>query len=559
MNTASERLCYQPSGRVEWARLGPALLPPVLVSAGMAAALFGLLVANAYLAAFAVILPAAVAAAVTRSAVKSAHCRSRALAGALGAACGLVGFAGSYHLDQCLRWGAPWTAVGRLPGYVAFRLETDHWRLIGKGAILEPPPAAPGVQPVRRPAGVHWLTWNGGLFLFDLLLLMCVPLGVGWVAASEPYSEGRRRWCSREVLTLDPAAGTALRTALEQDTLRAWVEAGPRKVGTHQPHGTVSVWYTPAAPADDPDFEVFVRVGKGPYLRLTPAEAAALVQLLPGVQDLAGPSRDRLAAEAARAGDPASARVWPVPPPYAGMAQNPRNRLLGRCLGLGLLMGPPLAAVAVLIGGTWLLATLGDRKLVSAPLIAGYVVTVGILCVGFLSYWFRPERLMPRVRATWFHHRLLRRAVARRPDPLVAADDGRAVFAEMAPRRLWTAGRAECGEYNQGLLRIDAEAGGLLFEGDYERYWIPAAAILSGDVEALPGITATTMVPHAVVLHVRLGGGVWEFPFFPLDGIEGHNAWQKTTALRRRIEALCGRPMNAPAAPPPAPRPVVVG
>jgi hypothetical protein len=140
-----------------------------------------------------------------------------------------------------------------------------------------------------------------------------------------------------------------------------------------------------------------------------------------------------------------------------------------------------------------------------------------------------------------FDHGLIRRAIAGRPKPLVAADDARAVFAEMSPRRLWAAGKARCGEYNQGLLLADADRRLLLFEGDYDCYWVPAAAVLACDLEAPCGTGTTTASLWGVVLHVRLGGGTWEFPFFPLANIEGGNNWEKATALRRRVERVCGR------------------
>ena len=62
------------------------------------------------------------------------------------------------------------------------------------------------------------------------------------------------------------------------------------------------------------------------------------------------------------------------------------------------------------------------------------------------------------------------------------------------------------------------------------------------------------------MLHVRLGEGVWEFPFFPLAAIEGRNNWERATALLGRLEALCGRKFGGRMpAPPRDPGPVVVG
>lgn len=129
----------------------------------------------------------------------------------------------------------------------------------------------------------------------------------------------------------------------------------------------------------------------------------------------------------------------------------------------------------------------------------------------------------------------------------------------MNPRRLWAAGGARCGEYNQGLMRIDMDQKAILFEGDYECYRIPAEAVLTCEVEALTETQATTAGFYAVVLGVRLGSGLWEFPFFPLIGIAG-NRWERAVALRGQIEALCGRSFGGQPSPPPRDRgPVVVG
>jgi hypothetical protein len=559
MGHVPDRTRYRPSGRVDSARLSAPLALLAATSAAVAAGYGVMIAAGVYFAAVSIFFPVLAVAFATRSAVKRAHCRSRVLAGALGAACGLAGYLGYFHLDQCHRWGVPWVAVDRLPGYVAFRMETDRWKALDRGAVLQPRPPAPGVRPVRPLAGANFRTWNWAGFFFEALALTVVALVTGVKSAAEPYSERRRRWCSRESLTLAPEAGRALRQALADGTLAAWVEGRPQKVGAHQEHCTVHVWYTPARDGEEPEVETFLGVGVGAPLRLTPEEAAALVPLLPAVRDIAGPSLADLAAEAERSGDPDSARVWPVPPPYAGRAQNPRNRRLGRCLRWGLMILPLPLVGGVLIGGSYLVYELAvPRHLLPEEAVVVYVITAGLSCLVFSRWWFHPERRMPVVLSVAFDRGLIRRAVAERPEPLVAADDPRAVFAEMSPRRLWALGKAECGEYNQGLLLVDDERGALLFEGDYERYRIPAGAVLACDVEALSGMAATTAAFYAVVLRVRLGGGVWEFPFFPLAGIEGRNNWERATALRRRVEGLCGRSFGPPpVAPPRDPGPVV--
>ena len=558
MSASADRPRYRPSGRVDLDRLPAALALLAATSAAVAAGYCAMIAGGVYFAAISIFFPVAAVAVAPRVAVRRGHCRSPVLAGVFGAVCGLAGYLGYFHLDQCLRWGVPWVAVERLPGYVAFRMETDDWQVVDRGAVLRPKPPAPGVRPVRALAKANWRTWNWGGFFFEALALAVVPLVTGVKTAAEPYSERRRRWCSRESLTLAPAAGSALRQALADGTVAAWVEAGPRKVGAHQEHCKVSVWYTPAADGEEPEVETFLGVGTGPPLRLAPEEAAALVPLLPAVRDIAGPSLAQLADEAERSGDPDSARVRPVPPPYAGRAQNPRNRLRGKCLRWGLTLLPLPLVLGALLGGGYFLAEVAPRQQVSVEAVAVGMIAVGIACLVFIRWWFRPERQIPVVLSIRFDHGLIRRAVAERPNPLVAADDSRAVFAEMSPRRLWAQGTAKCGEYNQGLLLVDDGRGALLFEGDYERYWIPAGAVLACDVEALSGMAATTASFYAVVLRVRLGGGVWEFPFFPLAGIEGGNNLERATALRLRVEGLCGRDFGTPLpAPPRDPGPVV--
>jgi hypothetical protein len=465
MTHATDRPAYRPSGRFDPPGLARAVLLLAAVSAGIAAAYAGMIAVEMYFAALAVFVPVLVTASATRSAVKHAHCRNRLLAGALGAACGLAGYLGYFHLDQCRRWGVPWTAIERVPGYVAFRMETDRWEVIGKGAILHPAQPAPGVRPWRPLAGANWRTWNWGEFAFEALALAGVALATGVVSAAEPYSERRRRWCSRESLTLAPEAGPALRQALAEGTVAAWVEARPRKVGGHQPHCAVSVWYTPAEEREEPDLEVFVTIGEKKALALSPEESAAFVQLLPALRDVAGPSLRQLAAEAEQFDDPTSARVWPLPPPYAGQSQNPRNRLRGRWLRRGLTLLPGLM-LPLLVGGTYLLGDLAVVRHV-LPIWAAVVFAVGggLSIVVFVRWWFNPHRLIPRVLEVRFDHGLIRQAIAGRPKPLVAADDARAVYAEMSPRRLWSGGKVQCGEYNQGLLLADADRRLLLFEG----------------------------------------------------------------------------------------------
>ena len=147
MTLALPRERYIPSGRFDAARL-PLVLAWLLGTSAVIAALYmGLLLKGCYISAISVMFPLITAAAFVTAAVRYLNCRSRLLAGVLGAACGLGGYVDYFHLDQCVRWGAPVLAVDRLPGYIVFRLETDQWRWADKAAFLEPQKPQPGVQP----------------------------------------------------------------------------------------------------------------------------------------------------------------------------------------------------------------------------------------------------------------------------------------------------------------------------------------------------------------------------------------------------------------------------
>ncbi len=109
----------------------------------------------------------------------------------------------------------------------------------------------------------------------------------------------------------------------------------------------------------------------------------------------------------------------------------------------------------------------------------------------------------------------------------------------MCPRRFWNGSSPALGEYNQGLMLVDANERVIRFEGDYQRYWIPADSIVSCTVEPLGGM-GTTAAMFAVVLQVRIGAGVWEFPFVPLANIEGFIHWERAMWLLSRIEGMTG-------------------
>src|SRR5262245_35466701 len=138
MAFTAPRQRYVPSGRFDHVRMAVVLLWLLGASAVVAMLYEAMLLRGCYFSAISILSPLLVAAGFANRAVRYAHCRSRLLAAFLGFACGLTGYLVYFHADQCIRWRVPVLAVSRVPGYIVFRMETDHWRWLDKAAVLEP-------------------------------------------------------------------------------------------------------------------------------------------------------------------------------------------------------------------------------------------------------------------------------------------------------------------------------------------------------------------------------------------------------------------------------------
>ena len=552
MTLGAARTRYAPSGRYNFPQLLiilASLLPATLL---LALIFEALLLSSWYFLALSGMLAVGAASGLTRQAVLYCHCRNRLLAGALAATCGFGGYLGYFHLDQCLRWQIPLTAIERLPGYVAFRMETDSWNWLGKGALLEPMPPQPNIQPHRPLANANLLTLNWGMFLFETAALALAPLATGIATASRPYSEKQRRWCVRESLFLSKRSGAGLRKALAGGDVAAWVDARPLRVAEHEPHCRLTLWYSPWDTGTQFDGEVFLSVDEGSNWRLSLAEGAAFITLLPGLQEIAGLTADDDPPTATDS-DPTVARIWPVPAPYAGPKQSTAERERSQCVH-GLALGGQIGgAILLLIGGTMVL----EWWFVGPGFLPRWILPIYVAGVGFPAYFFISFSLAPE--RLWRDHiancqRLVCTMIARRPDPLVRADDPQAIYAEYLPRRAWETGQPNSqAASNEGLLRLDAERGTALFEAEHHRFCIPAASILTARIENMPGVPRAVEGLYAVVLRVRLASTVQELPLFPLGvpGIEGN--WNRAVALLNGFELLCNRDLGDQPSVPPAP------
>jgi hypothetical protein len=128
--------------------------------------------------------------------------------------------------------------------------------------------------------------------------------------------------------------------------------------------------------------------------------------------------------------------------------------------------------------------------------------------------------------------------LSQRPDRIVKESEADAEFVEVVPRAHWGKAMLETAT-DVGLLRIDARRREILFEGDRERWRIPAGAVLNCAAEpAMP--PGSAVLYYMLVLSVRTAEGPRELSLavratslFP-SGNAWRQAWAEQAAARVR-------------------------
>jgi hypothetical protein len=131
---------------------------------------------------------------------------------------------------------------------------------------------------------------------------------------------------------------------------------------------------------------------------------------------------------------------------------------------------------------------------------------------------------------------VLRRQCRERPDALVSPDEPGVLAVEIIPRCNWQRAMLE-NATDIGLLALDFGRRELRFEGDKDRYRIPAESLGPCTVELMSGRGDAASV-YGAVLQVDVGGRMRELPLNPLAGVPGTNRAEKAETLRQQIERL---------------------
>jgi hypothetical protein len=490
---AAPREIYQPSGRVNWARL-----VPFLTLTSVLALLAGLALGAASRAGYHLVFLVPLVAAffvgtMAWTAVVGARCRNPWLGAAIGLGLGAVALVGYLQFDLNPE------AVG----------QSGHARQLAEGFCL-------------------------GL----------APLFFGWIRASRPFSEKAQRWLHEHVFSVDPEDAHEIVQALGEADVQLLADCvRPIPLQMMSKRGEVRLYYLP----DEPTTPVYltVRIVDGrPWtiglprrmatrVRLTAYEAAVLAERLRLPRARFGVLEVEPVLEESRPAAPAAA-IEDLPAAKVGRARDRRILIVLTAVAL-----TPLALALLIAAALGTYVALNWSDLGAGTRAGAAVVALAALFAAFHLTALYGDYLPLRIQ-----RHLIAAAIERRATPLVRPDNPDAIYIAIVPRKNW--GRMMLDNSTDvGLLTTDAERRLLLFEGTRQRWRIPADSIESCELDehaiGVPDPKERNVFP-VVVLRVSRVGGTWEAPLSAMRTTlrrpTAHEKRQRCRQLRKRIREI---------------------
>ncbi|HEV3256339.1 MAG TPA: hypothetical protein VG013_05610 [Gemmataceae bacterium] len=531
VNPDEARPMYRPSGQVDWRSFLAWGLLTLAVSLVMAGGLHLLFIGGWC---FLVLIPLVAtlpAAGMVCVMVARGHCRNPVLGGLTGLAAAWISYFGSYHIDLVQQRGpAVVHRLDLLPGHFVHRMNTDVEEVRGGHPVRVRGPNA-------NPRRVDWLG-NWLMFVLEFGMLSCLGFGVGWRWASKPYCETARCWMTEQSAALPVGTAAALVQALRDGSLPDWADRLPPRVAQQLPYCGLTIHYVAWSEDRAPSLRIYLTVKEVKnhvwpkvlfkHGELAPEELAGLVPLFPALQSLVDhvtpPAQTSHGTDKAASGS--GVDVQPVPAPFAGRVITGRHVAMAH-----------VVAVAPSLAGLGLLAGAGVALHHDQLGLAGVMI---VLALGILGAVVRMARVPASAR---YFRQVARRAFRERPDCLVAPDQPGAVFVEVIPRRNWNQMKIESAT-DMGFLLVDREQGRLLFEGDRERYEVPAKALVACEVEARREHDDNPKADpvYLTVIRAQRAGQAWEAPLLPRDLASGkqpaRSSYERAVALQGLIRTL---------------------
>jgi hypothetical protein len=522
-NSLTGRPHYKSSGAVNLAAFLPLTLLALVVAGALAGFMFWLYYEGQY---YVFIVPILVAA-MARLAVAKGHCRNSFVAGLTGFLLGLALFFGSYYIGMIYHLGADTaTRPDLLVRYIRVRLATDVQRDAHS-------PDDENDRPRRRSGtqGTNLFT-----FAFESIAVLVIVTVAPYRRARKSFCERCKRWLVRETTTFEPEKCAGIIESLQTGSARALAALCASPPYTTIPNTTMAVEYCPslkeATTRECPVFISLKNISANPKgatldafeqskgkvvercVQLNPDELPALAPRFPVFEAYAGraavaallPTEEpaETGVESKDAGELAA--ITPLGPDH-------HNKVLTR----GMIWKGNIFAFAGLfsfLGGfgfvAWGAFILDKAASGSAAQIAGIALCSlgGLMVLTVLVAMF--------VDTSFGGNRMLRNAfrseLARRSSLFVEPTDPDAVFIEIVPKLNW--GKMMLDNASDiGLFVVDKSRKELRFEGDKERWRIPAASITGCQIEYfVHGQGAGAQKLYYVVLRATRKEGFWEAP-----------------------------------------------
>jgi len=164
------------------------------------------------------------------------------------------------------------------------------------------------------------------------------------------------------------------------------------------------------------------------------------------------------------------------------------------------------------------------------------ILSVGGLVFGSTAIFFL---INPLFFSNRFFLRRTREEFSRRPKCLVDPNDPEALFTEIVPKLNW--GRAMLETASEvGFLKVDVSRREILFEGDKERFRIPAEAITYCALEVFvegQGTYATRAI-YYVVIRANRPNQFWEVPLRERHGTGKFGGGKRKQSAEKLFAAI---------------------
>jgi hypothetical protein len=430
----------------------------------------------------------------------------------LGLVCGLLVHPGHYHvaLVDLIGWENA-HRIDFLPRYLAFRMNTDVIQ------DVQAPNRRQNQQQGKR-AGDIFFSW--AFFVGEMAGAVAVAVAYAWVRAGKAYCEECRKWMASTVVKFPSGTGADAANLYLTGRLSELEKLRPTDSKGAQGACDVTAEHCVAGSGKVPRCSpVYLkikepiatrrqssgRVKRHAWIRqaeLNEEEISALASVFPSLHSASEsdkPSVGGTAEPVAFVTGPL-ATVHSIPSPYQGKVLSRGHLWFGVMLGL-----LPILTFPVALGLFAVAATLHDQM---GPWIAAVVGISGFgsLLLGVLIFTWYADFLPSR-----YLHRLAKRELELRPDRWVHANNPDAVFIQVVPRENWGRLMLE-NATDVGFLRIDPNRREIVFEGDRQRYRIPAGSIVSCQIESFspPGDAQQRTLFYLTVIRANTKGGLWE-------------------------------------------------